>query len=74
MKTLQQLFATMLLVLAIGIPTCAGEMSGPSRKSVPAPAPLIIVPSPPAPAPADPNAPTLTMLVLDFLASALSMY
>lgn len=78
MKTLQQLFAAILLALALGISVYAGDVQGPTGGA-------------PPPLPPDPHAavttspphivigetavpPDLIVLALDFLMSALSLH
>lgn len=78
MKTLQQLFAAILLALALGIPTYAGDVGGPSTVTSPAPLPtdgIPVVTTPPSlTVPGDVDSPAWTLLTLNFLVSALSMY
>ena len=80
MKTLRQILATMLLALALGIPTYAGDMSGPSSAPAPAPSPspsnaTASVTNPlPQTVPGDTDTSALTLMALDFLVSALSIY
>lgn len=78
MKTLQQILATILLALVLGIPTYAGDMGGPSSVNSPGPSPtdgatLVIITPPPA-VPGDSEPPAFTMLALNILVRALSMY
>jgi hypothetical protein len=76
MKTLQQLFAAILLALALGIPTFAGDMGGPTTINSPAPLPTDSIPAvttaPTPTAPDETGSPAV--LALNFLLSALSMY
>ena len=78
MKTIQQILATMLLALVLGIPAYAGDMSGPSSVNSPAPLPTDTVPpvttTPPATVPGETGSPALTALTLNLLVSALPMY
>jgi hypothetical protein len=78
MKTLKQILTSVLFALILGIPTYAGDMGGPSSLTgngtqPTGTAPAIITTSP-AHLPGDLNPPDLTVLALDFLVSALSMY
>jgi len=80
MKTLRQILATMLLALALGIPTYAGDMSGPSSAPAPAPSPspsnatASVTNTLPQTEAGDKDTLALTVLALDILVSALSMY
>jgi hypothetical protein len=77
MKTLRQTLATMLLALALGIPTYAGDMSGPSSAPSPAPAPTTNTAASVTntqTVPVDSDSSALTVMALDFLVSALSIY
>ena len=80
MKTLQQLFATILLALALVVPALAGDMGGPTSP-VPAPSPLppivVDVSTPPnseASAISAGETLPLTDMALDWLFWALSVY
>ncbi|HXM34475.1 MAG TPA: hypothetical protein VN920_04775 [Pyrinomonadaceae bacterium] len=79
MKTLRQLFATILLALVLGVPAIAGDMGGATSPS-PTPSPLALVVAntnnptfTPLAIPAV-EPPTLTEVAFDFLLCALSMY
>jgi len=80
MKTFQQIFATVLLALMLGIPALGGDMGGATGPSpAPSPSPLVMVntSSPTLTAPSATPAvetPTLTEVAFDFLLYALSMY
>ena len=79
MKTLRQTLATILLALAFGIPTYAGDMSGPSSAPSPAPAPTTntaasVTNTLTQTVPVDSDSSALTVMALDFLVSALSIY
>ena len=78
MKTFQQILATILLALAIGIPTYAGDMGGPSSVCSPTPLPtddvtLVVETSSPT-VTGDSESPALMMLALNFVVGALSAY
>ena len=78
MKTLRQLFATILLALMLGITTYAGDMNGPPGSNSPDPWPTDNVPTVTKPAPpivpGDEDSPILTIFALNFLMGALSIY
>ena len=82
MKTLQQLLATMLLVLAIGLPIYAGDVSVPVGAPAPPPPPppsspnsVTIVISDPTDTPmVDADMPAWEMLAANLLWETLSMY
>lgn len=78
MKTLQQLFAAILLAFALSISTFAGEMSGPGQVNSPLPLPTdgssTTNTATPATIPCDNDSPGLTVLAVEFLMSALSIY
>ena len=78
MKNLQQILATILLVLAIGISTYAGDISGPVGGPVPPPPPpdqvSAVINAPTDAAPGDIDMPAWETLAVDLLWGALSMY
>jgi len=77
MKSLQQLFAALVLALALSTSTIAGEMSGPASVTspVPPPAGCSAAPNPAPPIePGDTASPGLTELTLELLMAALSMH
>ena len=76
MKTVQQLPATILLVLALGIPTFAGDISVPVGSPPPPPPDHVTTTfnDPTDVAPEDIDLPALTLLALDFLLDAFPMY
>lgn len=79
MKTLQRFLATTLLALAIGIPTYAGDVSGPVGGPAPPPPPppdqvSVTISDPTDSTPVDIDMPAWEVLALDLFWSALSMY
>lgn len=77
MKTLRQTLATILLVLALGIPAFAGDIGGPSGITTPPPLPsdsdqTVITTTPTVPGDSDTS--ILAALALNFLMSTLSIY
>lgn len=74
MRSPKQFLAIALFVFALGMPTFAGDVSGPSTKPVPAPTPInSVITLPAAAAASTVNNATLIEVTLNLLLAALSL-